>query len=122
MIFQQLFDLFKTPGLYQTGLEAAILILLPALGGTISERSGVVNIAMEGLMLIGAFVAVDVALAWHNAWIATLVAMIAGGLTGAPACGGLDSLQGGPDHQRFRHQHLCRRADGVPRGDRFTGR
>jgi general nucleoside transport system permease protein len=80
MIFQQLFELFKTPGLYQTALEAAILILLPALGGTISERSGVSNIAMEGLMLIGAFVAVDVALAWHNAWIATLAAMLAGGL------------------------------------------
>jgi general nucleoside transport system permease protein len=80
MVLQQLFELFKTPGLYQTALEAAILILLPALGGTISERSGVSNIAMEGLMLIGAFVAVDVALAWHNAWIATLAAMIAGGL------------------------------------------
>jgi general nucleoside transport system permease protein len=80
MILQQLFELFKTPGLYQTALEAAILLLLPALGGTISERSGVTNIAMEGLMLIGAFVAVDVALAWHNAWLATIAAMIAGGL------------------------------------------
>jgi simple sugar transport system permease protein len=80
MIFQQLFSLFLTPGLYQSALQAAVLLLLPALGGTISERSGVTNIAMEGLMLIGAFVAVDVALAWHNAWIATIAAMIAGGL------------------------------------------
>ena len=48
MIFHSSSTLFKTPGLYQTALEAAILILLPALGGTISERSGVSNIAMEG--------------------------------------------------------------------------
>jgi simple sugar transport system permease protein len=80
MILQQLLDLFKSPGLYQAALEAAVLILLPALGGTISERSGVTNIAMEGLMLIGAFVAVDVGLAWHNVWLATIAAMLAGAL------------------------------------------
>src|SRR4029078_10055034 len=80
MVLQQRFELFKTPGLYQTALEAAILLLLPALGGTISERSGGTNIAMEGLLLIGACVAVDVGLAWHNVWLATIAAMIAGGL------------------------------------------
>ena len=46
----------------------------------ISERSGVVNIAMEGMMLTGAFFAVVADLAWHNAWLATLVAMLAGAL------------------------------------------
>ena len=69
-----------TSNFWQTTLENGALLLLPALGGVISERSGVTNIAMEGLMLIGAFVAVDVALAWHNAWLATIAAMIAGGL------------------------------------------
>jgi simple sugar transport system permease protein len=46
----------------------------------ISERSGVVNIAMEGMMLTGAFFAVVADLAWHNPWLATLVAIVAGGL------------------------------------------
>jgi simple sugar transport system permease protein len=72
--------LLLTANLWQATLAAAVLLLLPALGGVISERSGVVNIAMEGMMLTGAFFAVVADLAWHNAWLATAVAIIAGGL------------------------------------------
>ena len=72
--------LLVTADLWQATLAAAVLLLLPALGGVISERSGVVNIAMEGMMLSGAFFGVVADLAWHNAWLATLVAMGAGGL------------------------------------------
>jgi ribose/xylose/arabinose/galactoside ABC-type transport system permease subunit len=69
-----------TADLWRATLEAAALLLLPALGGVISERSGVVNIAMEGMMLTGAFFAVVADLAWHNAWLAALVGIVAGGL------------------------------------------
>ncbi len=72
--------LLVTADLWHATLAAAVLFLLPALGGVISERSGVVNIAMEGMMLTGAFFAVVADLAWHNPWLAALVAMIAGGL------------------------------------------
>jgi general nucleoside transport system permease protein len=72
--------LLLTSTLWQTTLLLAVLLLLPALGGVISERSGVVNIAMEGMMLTGAFFAVWADLNWHNAWLAALVAVIAGGL------------------------------------------
>ena len=72
--------LLVTADLWHATLAAAILFLLPALGGVISERSGVVNIAMEGMMLTGAFFAVVADLAWHNPLLATLVAMLAGGL------------------------------------------
>ena len=68
-----------TADLWRATLEAAALILLPALGGVISERSGVVNIAMEGMMLTGAFFAVVADLALHNAWLAALVGILAGG-------------------------------------------
>ena len=69
-----------TADLWRATLEAAALLLLPALGGVISERSGVVNIAMEGMMLTGAFFAVVADLAWHNPWLAALVGILAGGL------------------------------------------
>jgi len=71
--------LLVTANLWQATLAAAVLLLLPALGGVISERSGVVNIAMEGMMLSGAFFGVVADLAWHNVWLATLVAILAGG-------------------------------------------
>jgi ABC-type uncharacterized transport system permease subunit len=72
--------LLFTANLWQATLAAAVLLLLPALGGVISERSGVVNIAMEGMMLTGAFFGVVADLAWHDPWAATGVAILAGGL------------------------------------------
>ena len=55
---------------------------LAGLGGTYSERSGVVNIGLEGMMLIGAFTAVAVANATGSAWLGLLAAVIAGMLLG----------------------------------------
>lgn len=78
--FPDLLGLMGTSGLWHSALQYAALLLLPALGGVISERSGVVNIAMEGMMLTGAFFAVAVDLAVHNMGIAVLGAMVAGGL------------------------------------------
>jgi len=69
-----------TSGLWHSSLQYAALLLLPALGGVISERSGVVNIAMEGMMLTGAFFAVVVDLSTHNMGLAVLAAMVTGGL------------------------------------------
>src|SRR5712671_1262163 len=75
----EILHLLVTANLWQAALAAAVLLLLPALGGVISERSGVVNIAMEGMMLTGAFFAVVADLAWHNPWLAALVGIAAGG-------------------------------------------
>jgi simple sugar transport system permease protein len=72
--------LLVTADLWHATLAASVLLLLPALGGVISERSGVVNIAMEGMMLTGAFFAVVADLGLHNPWLATLIAMVAGGM------------------------------------------
>src|SRR6266702_6632767 len=80
MFFQVLFKALTSSNTWQTALLFAALLVLPALGGVISERSGVVNIAMEGMMLTGAFFAVWADLNWHSPWIAVLVAMTAGGL------------------------------------------
>lgn len=79
-IILQLLHLLTSGDFWQLALRDAALLSLPALGGVISERSGVVNIAMEGMMLTGAFFAVVASLAWNNAFLAVLVAMVAGGL------------------------------------------
>lgn len=68
------------PELWAATLAMATPIALPALGGTFSERSGVVNIAMEGIMLIGAFFAVLFSYLTHNPWLGLVGAMIMGAL------------------------------------------
>ena len=61
-------------------------ILIAAVGGMISERSGVVNIALEGLMGIGAFtgatvhVLLEPVLPGYSLWIGVASGMVAGGL------------------------------------------
>ena len=79
-ILSQFLTLFLSGSFWQLALRDAALLSLPALGGVISERSGVTNIAMEGMMLTGAFFSVVAALTLHNPLLATLVAMLAGGL------------------------------------------
>ncbi|MFL5659474.1 MAG: ABC transporter permease [Ktedonobacteraceae bacterium] len=80
MFLQVLFRVLPSGDLWQSTLQFAALLLLPALGGVISERSGVVNIAMEGMMLTGAYAAVMTALATHSVIAGVIGAMIAGGL------------------------------------------
>ena len=53
-------------------------LLLAALGGLYSERSGVINIALEGLLLAGAFTAATVTHYSHSPWIGLAAAILAG--------------------------------------------
>jgi ABC-type uncharacterized transport system permease subunit len=58
-------------------------LILAALGGLYSERSGVINIALEGLMLAGAFTAATVTVFTGSAWIGAFAAVVAGLLVAA---------------------------------------
>lgn len=53
-------------------------VLMTGLGGMISEKSGVVNIGLEGMMAIGAFVGAAVGYKLGNPWIALLCGGLAG--------------------------------------------
>jgi simple sugar transport system permease protein len=57
-------------------------LILAALGGLFSERSGVINIALEGMMLAGAFTAAAVTYAAGNPYVGLLAGIAAGTLIG----------------------------------------
>ncbi|ABG52753.1 inner-membrane translocator [Trichodesmium erythraeum IMS101] len=77
---------FSNIDFFSDYLSATIRLSIPlafaALGGLFSERSGVLNIALEGMLLTGAFVSAAVSIATGNPWIGTLVAVFAGGILG----------------------------------------
>jgi simple sugar transport system permease protein len=58
-------------------------LILAALGGLFSERSGVINIALEGMMLAGAFTAAAVTYATGSPYVGLLAGMMAGMLIAA---------------------------------------
>jgi general nucleoside transport system permease protein len=88
-------DILKLSILYST-VRMATPLLLAALGGLFSERSGVINIALEGLMLAGAFTSAVVTYYAGNPWIGLLAGIGAGifiSVIHAVACIQFDSDQ-----------------------------
>jgi ABC-type uncharacterized transport system permease subunit len=61
-----------------TVVGASTPILFAALGELVVEKSGVLNLGVEGMMLVGAVVAVAVVLTTGNPWLAVAVAAFAG--------------------------------------------
>jgi len=70
-------------GLLQNTIFLAIPLILGALAGILCERSGVINIAIEGQMLAGAFAGALAATMASSLGVGVIFAMIAGGLMGA---------------------------------------
>jgi len=70
-------NIFSLAILYST-IRLATPLLLAGLGGLLSERSGVINIALEGLMLVGAFTAATVTHYADSPWIGLFAAVAAG--------------------------------------------
>ena len=66
--------------LMQSTMLASIPLILGALSGCLCERSGVINIAIEGQLLLGAFAAAVIASAFGSLWLGLLTGSLAGGL------------------------------------------
>ncbi|NCE66477.1 ABC transporter permease [Pseudoflavonifractor sp. 524-17] len=70
--------IFLTADFYSATIRLMTPLMLAALGGVICERTGVLNMALEGQMLMGAFFAYLGAYLFNNAWLGLLVAMAGG--------------------------------------------
>jgi general nucleoside transport system permease protein len=70
-------QLFTISLLFST-LRLATPLVLAAIGGLYSERAGVINIALEGLMLAGAFTAASVTFYAASPWVGLGAAMVSG--------------------------------------------
>ena len=64
----------------QAGVASGTVLLFATLGEVLAERSGVLNLGVEGMMLIGAMTAFSTTIATGNPWIGVLAAMIVAGL------------------------------------------
>ncbi|KAA0266458.1 MAG: ABC transporter permease, partial [Chloroflexi bacterium] len=74
---------FNLTGMLQSSLVRATPIALAALCGVISERAAVINIGIEGIMLMAAQVAVVTATVSGNLYVGLVSAIIMGGLVAA---------------------------------------
>ena len=63
-----------------SSIRLATPLIFAALGGMFSERAGVINIALEGLMLTGAFTAAVATYELQNPYLGFLSGMVAGAL------------------------------------------
>jgi len=69
--------------LLQGTLTASVPLVLGALSGLLCERAGVINIAIEGQLLFGAFTGAAVASVTGGVWLGLISGSLAGGLLGA---------------------------------------
>ncbi len=76
-MLQKIFNI----AIFASTLRIATPILLASLGGVMSERSGVINIGLEGMMLMGAFGAATGSY-FYGPWIGILIGIAIGGLMG----------------------------------------
>jgi len=81
-MISDLFSLTVLVGILSSGIRLATPYLYASIGETFSQRSGVLNLGVEGQMLLGAFAAFYVVLNTGNLLLGVLAAMITGALMG----------------------------------------
>ena len=69
-------------GLFRQMLRSATPVALAGMGGLMTEHAGIMNIGMDGMILMGAFTAVAVSVTTGSVVLAVLAAMLVGILVG----------------------------------------
>lgn len=81
-MIRELFSATVIIGIISSGIRLATPYLYASIGDMFGQRSGVLNLGVEGQMLLGAFMAFYVALKTGNLWLGVLAAMGVGALMG----------------------------------------
>ena len=81
-MISDLFSMTVLVGILASGIRLATPYLYAAIGETFGQRSGVLNLGVDGQMLMGAFTAFYVAIKTGNLWLGVLSAMVVGALMG----------------------------------------
>ncbi len=81
-MISDLFSVTVLVGILASGIRLATPYLYAAIGETFGQRSGVLNLGVEGQMLLGAFAAFYVALKTGNLGLAVFVALLVGAVMG----------------------------------------
>jgi simple sugar transport system permease protein len=81
-MISDLFSVTVLVGILASGIRLATPYLYASIGETFAQRSGVLNLGVEGQMLLGAFAGFYVALTTGNLGLAVLVAMLVGAIMG----------------------------------------
>ncbi|MEP0805966.1 MAG: ABC transporter permease [Chloroflexota bacterium] len=81
-MISDLFSVTVLIGILASGIRLATPYLYAAIGETFGQKSGVLNLGVEGQMLLGAFAAFYVSLKTGNLWLGLLTAMLVGALMG----------------------------------------
>lgn len=78
----ELLSITAIVGIITSGIRLATPYLFASLGEMFAQRSGVVNLGVEGIMLMGAFMGYYTVLQTGNPWLGLLVALVTGALMG----------------------------------------
>jgi simple sugar transport system permease protein len=80
MVYVAAGKMINLAGVLSSALSMAVPIILGGFCGILCERSGVVNVAIEGMMLMGAMLGAVVGSVTKNIWLGLAAAMLGGGL------------------------------------------
>ncbi len=67
--------------LLSASIQSGTILLFPTIGEIFAERSGILNLGVEGMMIMGAFFGFVIAYETKNPYLGFLAGMLAGGLT-----------------------------------------